>query len=98
MERQAGDGHLLHSRIIPVEIHGHIPPGPEASCTAASPPGRQGREQGYISVLTLEQHLGYARRATEIAVYLERRMRAEQVRESAAELLQMQIAIIIWYR
>ena len=62
------------------------PPRTHSTEVAGSPAIRQGGKQMDKALMTLQQHFADSRRATVVAINLERRMRTEQIRESAATM------------
>jgi len=74
-----GGGELA---VLPLNIHLESAAGAQALDAAVRPGMGQGGEQLNFMVLTLQQQLGDARGAAEVAVNLKGRMRVEQVRVS----------------
>ena len=65
--------------ILPIQVYG-------STAAYGSPAIRQGRKQMDKAFMTLQQHFANSRRATIVAINLKRRMRTEQVGESAATM------------
>ena len=65
--------------VFPSTFHHLAVTGAKAFEMAVFPSRRKGGQQFNLSIMALQQHLGDASRATEVAVNLERRMGAEEV-------------------
>ena len=74
-----GDGIMCHLAVAPCAFHHLAVAGAEPFEMAVLPYRWQGGQQLNVSVMALQQHLGYAGRAAEVAVDLERRMGTEEV-------------------
>ena len=70
---------MLDFPIFPSTFHHLIATGTEPFEMAVYPYRWQGGQQLYFAVMALQQHLGDACRAAEVAVNLERWMGAEEV-------------------
>lgn len=67
--------------ILPVQVYGSAAAYAHSTEVAGSPAIRQGRKQMDKALMTLQQHFADSRRATVVAINLERRMRTEQIRK-----------------
>ena len=72
--------------ILPIQVYGSTATYAHSTEVAGSPAIRQGRKQMDKAFMTLQQHFANSRRATIVAINLKRRMRTEQVGESAATM------------
>lgn len=72
--------------ILPIQVYGSTAAYAHSTEVAGSPAIRQGRKQMDKAFMTLQQHFADSRRTTVVAINLERRMRTEQIRESAATM------------
>ena len=79
LSSSVSDGIMPDLAILPRTLHQLIASGAKPFEAAIPPYRRQGGKQFDFSVMALQQHLGDACRATEVAVDLERRMGAEKV-------------------
>ena len=77
------DGIMPDLAILPRTLHHLIASGTKTFEVAILPYQRQGGQQFDFAVMALQQHLGDASRAAEVAIDLERRMRAEEIGVSA---------------
>ncbi len=78
--RTYGKGHQNWLPVFPFKVYGCTSTHFEPFKTSGRPFGRKGGKDIDESLVALEQHFRYTGRTPEIAVYLERRMRAEQIR------------------
>ena len=76
----ASNAYFLKFSILPTHLlNDKSSAGTESVHLSVIPPFGQGGQQVHRTVVALHQHLGNARRATKVAVNLERRMRVEEV-------------------
>ena len=76
----ASNAYFLKFSILPTHLlNDKSAAGTESVHLSVVPSFGQGGQQVHRTVVALHQHLGNARRATKVAVNLERRMRVEEV-------------------